>query len=85
MEDKNQMCGNGEVCCCKMCKMVGEMHGKMCPGGHCRWSFMIIKVIVCLVVLGIIFAVGIKLGELKGDFSRGCGNLPGRSYMMNQY
>jgi hypothetical protein len=83
MEDKNQG-GHMGGYDCKMCQMMGEMHGKMCPGGHCRWSFMLIKMIVCLIVLGVVFAAGIKLGELKGVFYGEYGNSPSRCYMLNR-
>jgi hypothetical protein len=83
MEDKNQMenMGGHE---CKMCKMMGEIHGKMCPNGKCHFTHTFIKLVICFIILGVIFAIGVKLGELKSNFSGGYSKLPGCYYMMNR-
>lgn len=43
---------------------------KMCGHGHCRGHF-IMRWLLALAVLLLIFFLGLRLGELKGSFSRG--------------
>jgi hypothetical protein len=54
---------NAENCCCPW---HNAMHGKM-PCGFRKWR--ILKILLSLLILGSVFCVGVKLGELKGSLS----------------
>ena len=67
---------------CSACQ--GGMNG---CGGPCGWRghgfvFIIVKIIVGLIVLGIVFSFGVLVGELKATLGGGFG---GRSMMRSYY
>lgn len=79
MEDNKKegmCCGND----CKMCQAMHSMHGKGCCGGH---RFLFLRIFLCFVILGAVFAMGVKLGELKGSLGGGFHKAPGY-YMLNR-
>lgn len=74
-EQKNQGCPEG--CKCFMCQ--GRC---MCRGWHGRGHFFL-RVVLGLIILVAVFAVGVKVGELrKGVFGRGYGGRHGYYNMM---
>lgn len=61
MENKGE--GMGKMDCCK--GMGHDMHGGMC---HWCGKRRLLAWIIKLVILGLVFSGGVKLGELKGNF-----------------
>ena len=77
MEEQNNMGGRRDCSECPVC------HGKMCGWGmmhHHGCGYHVIRWALGLVILVIVFAFGIMIGELKGTFDASFGYR-----MMNGY
>lgn len=54
--------------------MMCQGHGLMCGGMHsscCGGRHRLLRLILGLVILGVVFSAGVKLGELKAVISEG--------------
>ncbi len=80
MEEKNKLGDNREHGC-KMCETVSAIHGKVCTNGGCS---MFMKTVMGLIVLGVVLAIGFRLGKLESFSSRGYYRLPINCYMLNR-
>lgn len=58
--------GHPEGCRCWMCS--GRQGAWGCHGGHGHW---LLRLIIIVAVISFVFALGVKLGELKGRFGYG--------------
>ena len=63
MEDKNEQHDHG-------LEQKHGWHGTCCHDGHHHKHFLL-RLILGLVILGIVFGVGIKIGEFKGELEAG--------------
>ena len=57
---------NGQNCQCGSCQMG---HHGCCGHGHNR--FLILRWILGLLILGIVFVMGVKIGEFKNELDSG--------------
>jgi hypothetical protein len=69
MEENKNAGSHPEGCRCMLCRGCGGMgKGKccfgMCGGGH---RFIILRIIIGIIILIFVFALGVKLGELKAS------------------
>ena len=83
MEESKQEFGQ-KFSACQSCGCMGHSHG--CGGsGHYHGHFLL-RWLLGILLLGIVFAMGVKLGEFKSGFY-GYGNMRHESYglpMMQQ-
>lgn len=56
-------------CNCGISRGCGSMGGKMCCGWGGIHRFFLLRIILLVVILGFVFEVGLKLGELKAFYS----------------
>lgn len=51
------------------------MHHGMCCGwhGHGGFGWRVLRIVLAIVLLGFVFAFGVKIGELKGAYEYGGG------------
>jgi len=77
MEEQKKQ-DQSEGCQCWLCR------GKMTCGNWHWHRFFLLKLLIGIIILVAVFAVGVKVGELKGAFGRGYGyyGRQGRHYMM---
>ena len=80
MEEKNKLVDKHEHSC-KMCETVSAIHGKVCINGRCS---MFMKMVIGLIIVGVVLAIGFRLGKLESFSSRGYYRLPINCYMLNR-
>lgn len=72
-------CGHGGMCC------GNHAYGGGLGGGHHR--FFILRMLLGIIILVIVFSVGVKVGELKGQLEGRYGDygMMGGNYFYNRY
>jgi hypothetical protein len=87
MADMNGNGKNGQPAnACAMCGGSGAMMNGAC-GGYCGWhgcggrhfGWRILRVIIVLILLGVVFSVGVMVGELRGLRGGAFGRFPMRA------
>ena len=59
------MKGHPEGCMCRMCQGSGMQGGMGYRCGRGGWGWAIVRLIIALIIVGVVFCIGVMVGELR--------------------